>query len=544
MLILRKLRITTRIGFLAIGMGVLIICLATWLGTVLHRTLLEEKMTGVDTALETAGNVLDHYARQVENGYMSLEQAQREAAEVVGTIRYLGGYYLLILDLDNRMVMHPTEPALVGKQLADFKDKNGKPFSRQMVEGARDHGKAVIDYYFPRDNGAEPEYKVSQVRLFKPWGWVIASGIYPSDVQGVVNRVLVAPVVVSVFVLLGLGLFAWLLIRSITRPLRETVEALSGAVNGQTDLTLRLSTVGNDELAQLGRSFNSLIQAAHEISRGMTQASGQVSRLSEDLDEITAVAQTGMERQQLETDSLVTAMTEMVATVQDVARNASVAADATRQAEEQASDGQQIVEATIESIRELVDALASTYEVVEQLAADSSQVGSVLDVISSIAEQTNLLALNAAIEAARAGEYGRGFAVVADEVRTLAQRTQKSTLEIKQIIERVQDGARDAVERIGANVETARQPVATSARAGSALELITTSASTISDMTLQIASAAEQQAATADEINRSIARIHEVAAVSGASIGKTRGSSDALRELSAVLHEQVEQLRV
>ncbi|UHH32774.1 methyl-accepting chemotaxis protein [Pseudomonas veronii] len=544
MLNLRKWRITTRIGALVVGLGVLIICLAIWLGLLLQRSLLEEKMAGVDTALNTANSILAYYAGQVENGHMSLALAQRQAAEVVGTLRYLGDNYLLILDLDYRMIMHPTAPALVGKALGDFKDQNGKPFSRQFVEGAREQGRVLVDYYFPRANGAPAEYKLSEARLFKPWGWVVASGIYPSDAQRVVNRVLVAPAWISAVVLLGLMLFAWMIIRSITRPLRETVEVLGAAVSGQTDLTIRLPAVGNDELTQLSRSVNCLIHAAHEVSRGTAVASGQVLRLSDDLGEVTAATQTSLDHQLLETDSLVTAMNEMVATVQDVARNAAVAADATRLAEGQASDGQHIVQSTIDAIQQLVEALFGTHALVKQLEADSSRVGSVLDVISAIAEQTNLLALNAAIEAARAGEYGRGFAVVADEVRTLAQRTQASTVEIKQIIEQVQSGARGALERIVANVETARVPVEISARAGDALKRITQSAATVSDMTLQIASAAEQQAVTADEISRTLARIHTLVTVSGASSVSTRDSSDALRQLARVLEGQVEQLRL
>ena len=544
MLNLRTWRITTRIGALVVGLGVLIICLAVWLGLLLQRSLLEEKMAGVDTALNTANSILAYYAGQVDNGHMSLALAQRQAAEVVGTLRYLGDNYLLILDLDYRMIMHPTAPALVGKALGDFKDQNGKPFSRQFVDGARQQGRVLVDYYFPRANGGPAEYKLSEARLFKPWGWVVASGIYPSDVQRVVNRVLVAPAWISAVVLLGLMLFAWMIIRSITRPLRETVDALGAAVSGQTDLTLRLPAVGNDELTQLSRSVNSLIHAAHDVSQGTAVASGQVLRLSDDLGEVTAATQSSIDHQLLETDSLVTAMNEMVATVQDVARNAAVAADATRLAEEQASDGQHIVQSTIDAIQQLVEALFVTHAMVKQLEADSSRVGSVLDVISAIAEQTNLLALNAAIEAARAGEYGRGFAVVADEVRTLAQRTQTSTVEIKQIIEQVQSGASGALERIVANVETARVPVEISAKAGDALKRITQSAATVSDMTLQIASAAEQQAVTADEISRTLARIHTLVTVSGASSVSTRDSSEALRRLARVLEGQVEQLRL
>lgn len=539
MLRLRAFRISTRITLVVVSISVLIICLSGWLGLVLQRSLMDEKLAGVGTALDTASNILVHYEKQAREGRMSLEEAQHQAAEVVSTIRYLGDNYLMILDLEHRMVMHPTTPALVGKPLSDFRDRNGKYFARDMISGARDHGRAMVDYWFPRAGSSEPEHKVSEVRLFRPWGWIMASGIHPQDVRSVVSDILLIPIIIVLVAVLAMALLAWVLIRSIIRPLNETVTALARATDGTIDLTMRLPADGHDELTLVARSINSLVDAAHQVTRSMAEASRLISRASDDLGQVTEVTQRNMEAQQLETDSVVAAMTEMVSTVQEVAQNAAVAATATQEAEGKAIEGSDTVRDTVEAIRSLADALNQSRVVVDQLATDSGSVGRVLEVITSIAEQTNLLALNAAIEAARAGEHGRGFAVVADEVRTLAMRTQQSTLEIQQIIDRVQAGASQAAGQIGANVEAAQRPVAASARAGQALESITTSSATVSQMTFQIASAAEEQAATADEINRSITRIHDVSSTSAETVQRTRQSCDELRQLACQLQEQV-----
>ena len=541
---LRNLRISTRVTLLVSAMAMLLVILSLWFSSVLQRSLYQEKMAGVATALNTASNILEHYERQVRLGQISLTEAKQQAAEVIGTIRYLGDHYLWVTNLDHVVVMHPTSPNLNGREVFDFKDAEGRLFVRDIISGVKAHGSTLVEYSFPRPGSTVAEHKVSEARLFAPWGWVLVSGLHPQDVRDIVNQVLVGPAVAAGLALAAIGLLAWLFASSIVRPLAETAGALAGATRGVTDLSLRLPVTGDDELTRMSESFNHLMQAAHQITCGMAEASNHVSATSDRLEAITSQARQGMENQQGETDSLATAMSQMVATVQEVAQNTSTAATATQTAEQQAIHGHEVVKATIGSIQDLTRALAGSASVVEQLAGDSARVERVLDVITSIAEQTNLLALNAAIEAARAGEHGRGFAVVADEVRTLAMRTQASTLEIKEIIERVQHGARRATEQLSANVDAAERPVQDSARAGQALEQIIDSVTTVNQMTLQIASAAEQQAATAEEINRSITRIHDATIVGVDALQQTRQSCTELLELSHRLHGQVDKLKV
>jgi len=249
-------------------------------------------------------------------------------------------------------------------------------------------------------------------------------------------------------------------------------------------------------------------------------------------------------QQQSEVNQVATAMNEMSATVQEVASNASHAAQAAQDASEQAGEGLKVVDHTISSINNLANAVEEASGVINQLESDTDNIGVVLEVIRGISEQTNLLALNAAIEAARAGEQGRGFAVVADEVRTLASRTQESTLEIRSMIESLQSGSTQAVEVMTKGKEQAAISVGHAQKAGESLNGITQAVSSISDMNTQIATAAEEQTAVAEEINQNIVNISQLGeqAVSGAQ--QTSDASEELARLSNELQMMVGQFRV
>jgi len=538
----RQFRIAQRVWMLTLGFGVVVVLFTWWMVASLQRSLTEEKMAAVDAALTTAVRVMEHYEGKARAGEITPPEAQTGAMEVIGTIRYLGDHYLWINNMDFVWLMHPVSPQLVGRDLRDLKDKAGKPFVQQLVNGVRSNGSMRLEYLWPRPGATEPELKLTEARGFKPWSWMVSSGIHPADIDAAVNREVTTALFVGALILAALAGFSMLLIRSITGPLRATVATLEKAAEGRTDLTVRLPTQGRDELVQMARSFNTLMEAAGGVVGQVGQANLKLMTASEDLSQITSGAQRDAERQESETISLAAAMNEMVATVQEVARSASLAADSTKQTEAEAAQGRRMVEQTMQEIADLTGDLSQARAVVEKLAKDSHDIGTVLDVINGVAEQTNLLALNAAIEAARAGEHGRGFAVVADEVRSLAQRTQRSTQEIHEIIERLQSGATTAVERMARNAEKAQSTMDQAARAGESLGAITVAVSTINDMNLQIATAAEEQTATAEEINRSVNGIRDTASSAGLTVTRTRAASTELRLLAQELGGQIERL--
>ncbi|HEY9199247.1 MAG TPA: methyl-accepting chemotaxis protein [Gammaproteobacteria bacterium] len=341
----------------------------------------------------------------------------------------------------------------------------------------------------------------------------------------------------------GLLLFA-LLAANIVKPLRLAVHSMEEIAGGQGDLTRRLPVEGRDELAQLADSFNRFVARIQDTVRHVMESSTKVSGSAEGMMEITLMTSEGVQRQRSEIESVATAMNEMTATVQEVARNAALAAAAATEANGQAQTGRGVVEDSIREIRRLADDIGATAEIIHRLSNDSESIGGVVDVIRGIAEQTNLLALNAAIEAARAGEQGRGFAVVADEVRTLAQRTQHSTREIQAMIERLQSGAREAVAAMEKGREQTESTVQQASGAGAVLHAITRSVGSISDMNTQIATAAEEQSAVAEEINRNIATINGVADQTADGAAQTATASEDLADLATGLQTIVARFRV
>ncbi len=309
--------------------------------------------------------------------------------------------------------------------------------------------------------------------------------------------------------------------------------------DGRLDVSQRLDEPDNPQLARLVRAYNHLAQGIQEMVQAFTKTSTELGIMSSQIAEITERTQREILRQQHETDQVATAMNEMSATVEEVARHAANAAEAAHTADTAANEGAQIAEETRAGIEALVGEVDRAAEVIKKLDEESNNIGMVLDVIKNIAEQTNLLALNAAIEAARAGEQGRGFAVVADEVRTLASRTQQSTQEIEEMITRLQAGANESVKVMGSALEKGHEGARRVERTAEALADILGAVQAINEMNTQIATAAEEQSAVANEINRNIANISEVAHHTTQGAEEARHAGEQLASLSMELQQLV-----
>ena len=349
--------------------------------------------------------------------------------------------------------------------------------------------------------------------------------------------------VISLLFAVGLLVLSTMMNRMIVRPVNGAVSRLRDIAAGDGDLTQTLDERGGDELGELARWFNVFVTKLRNTIDEVRAHVDDLTRATANMDRVTDQTRESACKQRTETDQVAAAMSEMGATVEQVARSAADAAEAATRSRAEAADGRSVMEATIQAIDSLAAEVDAAGRTIQRLEHESDDISVVLDVIGSIAEQTNLLALNAAIEAARAGEQGRGFAVVADEVRTLAERTQQSTQEIQRKIESLQGGAKAAAEVMGRGRQQAGASVEQAGKAGTSLQEISTAIETITTMSRQIAVAADEHSKVSGEMKRSISTINDAAAGTAEDSEQVAAASRELTQIAQHLHSLVGQFR-
>ena len=358
------------------------------------------------------------------------------------------------------------------------------------------------------------------------------------------NTTLVRTAIIVLIVAIILSIVIGItLLKAIIPPIQQLRNTLI-SIENDADLTLRAPNASNDELGVTGSALNHMLEKVQQTIHKLATVSIHLKDAATHISKVMQQTKQEVDAQQDSTDQIAAAINEMSYTVQEVAENTARATDSANSANETAQDGQRVVSETITIMGELSNKVNEAVDVISLVANESSSIGSVLEVISGISEQTNLLALNAAIEAARAGEAGRGFAVVADEVRTLAQRTNESTTEIQIVIERLQNSTKTAVVTMEEGQQITNAALKQAEQAGQALEGIAASVSNITDINFQIASAAEQQSVTADEINRNVHDISQIAIITAEAVKKTASACEEQQQLSIQLEELVQQFKI
>jgi methyl-accepting chemotaxis protein len=429
-----------------------------------------------------------------------------------------------ILDV-NGALLHSSDPGMTDKVNWN-KLPHGTPHWQMLKAGETVFATTLIPLH---NDGETP---IGQLALQRDFTQVAAN---VSRINTIQTAALVGVVMLALFII-------YRQITAAFRPLQKAALAMEAISQGDLSTDVECNT--NNEISDMLIGMQHMRDNLRSIIGAIHRATDELNQVANEAGHVAERSVNGAMQQKQDTDSVATAMTEMASTVHSVAENAQEAAEAARKADGQAQQGQTIVQATVSAIRSLADEVRSGAEAINQVRQESDAIGQILDVIRGIAEQTNLLALNAAIEAARAGEQGRGFAVVADEVRTLASRTQSSTTEIQSMIERLQQGTHQAVGVMDSSRQRAETSESQVHAAGDALDAITAAVSHISAMNTQIANAAAEQGRVAEEINRNVINISQVAEQTAVGAGQSTAANDRINALANELQGLVGRFRI
>ncbi|MCS6127269.1 methyl-accepting chemotaxis protein [Shewanella baltica] len=479
--------------------------------TTFRTKLIGERKTQIKEATEIAAGIVQYQLSLKENG--NVNQALRD-------IRFGSSGYFFIYDSQGKNLFHAVMPNLEGQNKIDMTDPRGTKIIVGLLDAAK-KGDGNFSFYFQKPNTNEQIEKIGYSMMIPGTDWMLGTGAYIDDIDAVVEdyratvteQMIDKSYAILLIALLLAAMTAVVILATAQRmvaPIKNMADNLNDIAKGEGDLTKRLTVKGEDEIAQLGQSFNLFVDTLQTIIGDVANATAKVKTAANAIHDQTKVMSSQLISHNNETDQVVTAITEMSATASEVAQNTTQVAEATHAATGDVANAQRCVDASLEEISALMAQINNAAGNIQSLSEQSKKINNVLSVIGGIAEQTNLLALNAAIEAARAGEQGRGFAVVADEVRNLASRTQSSTLEINEMLSELHKLVALAVKTMEESQQSCVRSVDSSRAISESLGSVTSAVTAINDMSTQIATAATEQSSVTEEINRNVFAIQEI----------------------------------
>ncbi len=507
-------------------------CLLQFIELATNRTsMYEDRKKEVKQVVQTAYGIMEYWGQQSSAGNISEADAKKNVIDQIKNLRYDGKQYFWINDRHPYMIMHPFKPLLDGTDISNNSDPNGVRLFVEMVKVVDKKNEGYVNYSWPKPGETSPMEKTSFVKLYKPWGWIIGSGIYIDEIDKIFWE--------KVWNFIGLLVLNLILIAFLTYQISSVIykaaerlrRSLEKVANNK-DLTIRTNVTDKDELGQTGKAVNNMLTSFQSGISTVSTTVNHVAAASTQLKKDAQSTHNDVDRQHREIEQVASAVEEMSATTHDVSRNIQQTASATQDANDKSTEGLTIAKEARETILKLAKEVEIASSVVKDIEEDSNNISAILDVIRGISEQTNLLALNAAIEAARAGEHGRGFAVVADEVRSLSQRTQDSVSDIEDKVQRFQKGSLNAVKAMTTGTAQANDGVHKITQVSDALSQINESIKNINGSSLQIATAAEQQSAVASEISQNIVKINGLAESTSQRSTESVKASESLFDLA------------
>jgi len=506
--------------------------------------MLEERQYKLRNLVETAYAAMSYFEKEAREGRMSIDDAKKGAKEAVRAMRYDKVEYFWIHDLQDVMIMHPIKPELDGKKLDQLKDKNGKLLFLEFNKTVKATGAGFVDYLWPKPGSEEGVPKISYVKGFEPWGWVIGTGIYIDDVDATFRsdamKLSLAGLAIGGFIAIALLLIS----RNINRTLGGDPSVATAITRRITagDLSTHVHCAAGDKdslLANIGAMQDTLRQMISSITGNAEQVAKAADQLLHASEQVADQAH----RQSSAASTMASSVHQMAASIEQVKDNTAEAHSISREAGSISEEGAAVIHSAATEMRKISDAVQSSSEIVEELGHQSNQITSIVNTIKEIADQTNLLALNAAIEAARAGEQGRGFAVVADEVRKLAERTSLSTTEIAGMVDKIQNGTRSAVNSMQAGVTQVSNGVELANQAGDSINRIRDGAARVAVVIDGISESILEQSAAGNKIADQLENIAQMSEDSAMAVQRTADSARQLHSLSASLHQSVAQFK-
>lgn len=473
--------------------------------------LIAERNNQMKEQLEIATAVYEYQRSLGDNG--NFKTALR-------ALRFGSAGYFYIYDDSGLSIFHGVNDSLEGQNKIDMADPNGTKIVVGLLDAAKS-GKGSFTYFYRKPGSNELVEKLGYAVMIPNSNWMLGTGAYIDDIEASIteyrqytqekmNEQVGMFLLLAIILALVTGMIVVFASHKMVSPIQNMAESLNDIAKGEGDLTKRLTVSGKDEIAQLGLAFNLFVEKLQAIITEVSGATDEVKGAAKTINDQTVTISNQLYSHNSEVDQIVTAITEMSATANDVAQNTNSVAEATDDASDYVLKAQECVDISLNEVSQLMNQIDSAADNISSLSEQSKKINSVLSVIGGIAEQTNLLALNAAIEAARAGEQGRGFAVVADEVRSLASRTQASTVEINEMLSELHKLVGQAVDAMEQSQKSGVRSVDSSKAISESLGAVTSSVTSINDMSTQIATAATEQSSVTEEINRNITSVQEI----------------------------------
>tara|TARA_R110001583_G_scaffold24563_2_gene89864 strand:- start:125474 stop:127114 length:1641 start_codon:yes stop_codon:yes gene_type:complete len=510
-----------------------------------RQQLMTDRQEKVRNLVEVAHATVSHFEKLAANGTLELADAQKAAKEVLRTMRYDRNEYFWINDLNDLMVMHPIRGDLEGKKLDQLKDANGKLLFVEFNSVVKTKGAGFVDYVWAKPGSDAPVPKVSYVKGSDAWKWVIGTGIYVDDVDAIFKAkalwLLAWGLGIGAFIAVSLTLVGRWILRTLGGE-PEYASRITRAI-AAGDLSSDVNCAPGDTtsvLAGMKVMQQTLRQMIGEIVRGAEQLASASSQMLTASEEVAIQSS----HQSEAASSMAAAVEEMTVSIDQVAENAHEAHAITVHSGELSAKGTGVIQSAATEMRNISDAVKSSSAIIQDLGEQSNQITSIVNTIREIADQTNLLALNAAIEAARAGEQGRGFAVVADEVRKLAERTSLSTTEIAGMVDKIQNGTRNAVSSMEAGVRQAGAGVALASQAGASITEIRDGAQRVMEVVNSISDAIREQGTVSSEIARNIEQIAQMSEEGTRAVHNTAEAARNMQKLSSGLHASVSRFKI